>query len=206
MKNWTRTSLIFLAFSIGACESQAPTAPTSLGPATVGVSSGTVSGTSASGALGIRGGQGKGKSNDGVVFKVNTLLADCPDDDNAWFSSSSGDNNRTGLYVRWTDLTVKTKPFEGYESVTLDNDAQANVLDDKGVIHTVVLYIRNASGIKFKTDPLPIFPTVPVDLVNEFTIPVRDRAATVHQLKRPAGGPVVDTVGTICVGDLVFTP
>ena len=74
MKNWTRTSLILLAFSIGACESQAPTAPTSLGPAAVGVSSGSVvSGTSASGALGVRGG---GRKGDGVVFEVDATLGD----------------------------------------------------------------------------------------------------------------------------------
>ena len=92
MKNWTRTSLIFLAFSIGACESQAPTAPTSSltqSGALATDAQGQVTSLTAAGAGDIqqaKGGKGGGKQ--GTVTYTFKVVPDtfCNGDSSAWHS------------------------------------------------------------------------------------------------------------------------
>ena len=231
MKSWTRTSLILLALSIRACESQAPTAPTS---------SLTQSGALASGAQGqmttVTGGgtgdiqQARGgkecvegdtrpkcneqppeeNNNDKVRYLVNAVLAGpctTTNKDNAWFSTSSALTHQNGsLNPRWGPgpggLTVTTS---APDSVPLMNDAFVVVLADKlegqpSQIIAVDLFIKDAAFTQYETDRLFISPAVPVDSVNGFTIRVRQNPVSVYE------GKTGTSVGTICVGDRVFTP
>ena len=228
MKSWTRTSLILLAFSIGACESQSPTAPTSsLTPsgALATGAQGQVTSLTAVGAGDIQQAKGgkpceegdtrpkcndEGNDNNKVAYSVKATKGDCNDPLwNAWIGAD-GVTGEKGLFVRWgdDDLTVTTVPLpgSGFALVLLHNNAIANVIDKKGQIVGVDLYIRDDNRTRYRTDRLPIFSTVTVDSVNGFTIHVNAPNATVFKLKTGSGGPVVGTVGTICVGDLDFTP
>ena len=65
--------------------------------------------------------------------------------------------------------------------------------------YLVDLFIKDAAFTQYETDRLFISP-VPVDSVNGFTIPVRQDGVEVYVGKTGA------FVGTICVGDLDFTP
>ena len=206
MKNWTRTSLIFLAFSIGACESQAPTAPTSLGPAAVGVSSGSVaSGTSASGALGVR--RGGKRKDDKPVFEVDAVLAwPCTalNASNSWVSTSPGLTGDGSLSPRWAqgDLTVTTVAPGG--GVFLTGRASVNVILGKD---KVALYMDTNIGlpnrVRYNTDALPIS-IVGDTSSGTFAIQVRADPVNVYPLTA-RGNKQGPSVGTICVGDLVYT-
>ena len=229
MKNWTRTSLIFLAFSIGACESQGPTAPTS---------SLTQSGALATGAQGqmttltdggtgdiqqARGGKpceegdtrpkcnDEGNDSNRVAYSVLAEKGSCPfrtaqDQANAWASGIPGFTREGDLHPRWTarQLTVSPKKEDGVLGAEL-RGVVVIVQADHGTIDRVTFYMRDDENIKHRSEGLTISP-VGVDPVNGFTINVDNPSVTVFKLKNPSGGPVVGTAGTICVGDLVYTP
>ena len=73
------------------------------------------------------------------------------------------------------------------------------------MIHTVVLGARDADGNRYKTAHAVRRENRRHPFSSSgFLVQVREREAIVHQLKKPAGGPVVDTVGTICIDDLDF--
>ena len=197
------SSALLLAVLGWACESQAPTAPTSLGPAAVGVSSGSVaSGTSASGALGVKPGGGRGKN--AVVFDVDALQHGCPVKTNALISDVPGQTaEKGGLQIRWEAGEVSVT----VSGVVLTGPAflNAGLVDNKGRIEAVALeMILDADGTRYSTGQIPIAPVTPS--AGGFEIHVHADNITVSQRKRRSGGPVVATVGTMCFGDLVFTP
>ena len=146
------SSALLLAVLGWACESQAPTAPTSLGPSIVGVSPGSVS--DASVALGVK----KGKN--AVVFMVDATLPDdfCTDEGNSpWFSTSPGmTRDKGGLNTRWVDgdLIVTVTDTEG-AILVLNNRAHAVVVTDrlgKGreQVRQIDLYISDRSGNRYR--------------------------------------------------------
>ena len=214
MKNWTRTSLILLAFSIGACESQTPTAPTSLGPAAAAVSSGSVaSGTSASGTLGVKGG-GKGKD-DKVAFDVDTTLGVgegvnggdfCTIPANAWFSiEPHGFTSKNTLFTKWPPGAVKVTTTGGPgDDVMLNGQSTSVGTDNKGQIVAVRLF-GGSGGVRHRTGTLAIIGAPLNPSPKGFTIHVHQAAADVFPTIAK-GNKTGAFVGTICVGDLVFEP
>ena len=234
MKNWTRTSLIFLAFSIGACESQAPTAPTSSLTQSGALATGaqgqmttvTDGGAGDSGIRQLKGGKPceegdtrpkcneeppDGNDNDKVRYFVNAVAGpSCSDPDNTWSSDptrSALTHQNGSLNPRWGNgaLTVTTKPDDGVGvPLMLMNDAFVVVLADRlkgqpSQIIAVDLYIKDEAFTQHETDRLFISP-VPVDSANGFTIPVQRDGVRVYEGKTGV------SVGTICVGDLKYTP
>ena len=229
MKNWTRTSLIFLAFSIGACESQAPTAPTSSLTQSGALATGaqgqmttlTDVGAGDSGIRQLKGGKPceegdtrpkcneeppDGNDNDKVRYFVNAVAGpSCSDPNNTWSSDptrSALTHQNGSLNPRWGNgaLTVTTKP----DDVPLMNDAFVVVLADRlkgqpSQIIAVDLYIKDAAFTQYETDRLFISPVL-VDSADGFTIPVQRDGVRVYEGKTGV------SVGTICVGDMVFTP
>ena len=212
MKNWTRTSLIFLAFSIGACESQAPTAPTSsLTPsgALATGAQGQVTSLTAVGAGDIQQAKGGkpgppgGKDNDKVTYSVEAVAPGCADG-NAWVLPNNGESE--GLFARWPDdLTVTTVAPGG--GVSLTGRASANVVLGKRPFDWVALYLDTNIGqpdrVRYNTDALPISIVGGLSS-NVFTIVVDAPFANLYPLTA-RGNKQGPSVGTICVGDLVYT-
>ena len=144
------------------------------------------------------------KDNDKVTYSVEAKQADCPNEVNAWTSTTDGETHHNGsLSPRWGpgDLTVTTKPADGM-GVPLMNDAFVVVLADKvkgqpSEIINVDLYIKNAAFAQYETDRLPATGT---PSPTGFTIEVGEPEANVYVGKTGL------FVGTICVGDLDFMP
>ena len=231
MKNWTRTSLLLLAFSIGACEGQGPTAPTS---------SLTQSGALATGAQGqmttltdggtgdiqqARGGKDcvkgdtrpkcneeppDGDGNDKVTYSVDAVAPPpslgCADW-NTWISSSPGFTHQNGsLSPRWGpgDLKVTTKPDVGMR-VPLMNDAFVVVFADKvkGQPSKII-----AVDLFIKDAAFAQYETD--RLFISLTVSVDSADGFTIPVQRDGvrvyEGKTDEFVGTICVGDLDFCP
>ena len=124
---------------------------------------------------------------------------------NAWVLPNNGESGE-GLFARWPDdLTVTTVAPGG--GVSLTGRASANVILGKKPFDKVVLYLDTNIGlpnrVRYNTDPLRILNIVDPSS-NTFTIEVRAAAAAVYPLTA-RGNKQGPSVGTICVGDLVFT-
>lgn len=121
---------------------------------------------------------------------------------NAWTSTTDGETHHNGsLNPRWGPgaLTVTTG---APGNVSLMNDAFVVVLADKlrgqpSEIIAVDLFIKDAAFTQYETDRLPASGT---PSPSGFTIEVRQNPVSVYVGKTGA------FVGTICVGDLDFTP
>ena len=225
MKNWTRTSLILLAFSIGACESQAPTAPTSSLTQSGALATGAQGQTTTLADVGARDsgiqqakggnpGPPGGKDDDkSVAYSVKATQGDCPsrNDDpvlnrndplwNAWTSDIPGFTSKNTLFTKWP-IGALTVTINGPGNIELKGKS-ATVGMHKGQIVKVGLY-GGFGGVRYTTGQLDI---TPFDNPSPNAFPIQVRQDGVHVYPLTAKGNKTGlSVGTICVGDLEFTP
>ena len=229
MKNWTRTSLILLAFSIGACEGQGPTAPTSSltqSGALATDAQGQVTSLTAVGAGDIqqaRGGKGGGK--DKVAYSVVLNAGDfCPSVPSTWESLSPANTSPTHLSAQWTVYTdpgrlqvcPENPDPQGGDPACLTIRGGVNFSTQGGdgrTITSLQLWIREdpdgSSKNEFFGETYTTGSLLPsgnqggnLDGSETVTVHVHDAFAELRPTKK--GGKIV--YGTSCVGDAVLTP
>jgi len=153
-----------------------------------------------------RGGHAGGVGQEKIPWNVDALAGDfcVPGDPANWVSTSAGTTDGTGFHVVWGDAIVVT-PDGGY---TLSDDAEMTAESRGGDIRSVRFWIDDVAGpdgIQHSSDDVSFDPPVVPD-ANGFTLHVHASALQVWRHKQHLGGPRVQMIGTICVGDLIFTP
>ncbi len=159
-----------------------------------------------------------GKGGDKTAYSVDavdhggpyispTLVSTCP--------GSTGENT---LYVEWPRfeqcIVISWNEFpdswtsETFAPYDLTDDPQLTVRKKRGMVIGVQFFIQDVDtpdGIFHSSDQIPVDP--PVDPSSEgFTLHLHADAVPVWRHKGHTGGPRVEMIGTISVGDIVFTP
>ena len=103
---------------------------------------------------------------------------------------------------------MTTKAVGGNAPVALNYLANANVGAHRGQIDFVVLYIRNqATNVNYTTGEISFTPSGPLlddgSVPDQFTITGEDNVLVYPLTAR--GNKKGPPVGTICVGDMVYT-
>jgi hypothetical protein len=148
----------------------------------------------------------KGGSQPGVSYLVSAVDHGGSYIHPTWTSTRDGTTSETTLFTTWTgDAIVVTPTGSAY---TLGDDAQMTTNLKAGRILGVTLYIQDVAGpagVQHETDRVilaaPVTPST-----SGFVLHVHRDAVPVYRLKGHTGGPRVGMIGTISVGDLVFTP
>ncbi len=106
-------------------------------------------------------------------------------------------------------ICVNVTPFKvGVESVTLYDDPQLYIREKKGKIVGVYFYAQDVDGpdgIQYSTKTVELESPVTPNVLG-FTIPVQRDDIEVWRHKTHNGGARVEMVGTICIGDIIYTP
>ena len=157
-------------------------------------------------------GGGNGKGDGKTAFWVDAVLHEGPYADPTLVSNCSGSTGETSLYARWPktcgdgQLAVEITPTGSDYALT--DDAQLNVIRKKGQIIAVELWIQDVDGpdgIQHSSERVPVDPSV-VPTSAGFTLHVHADNVAVWRHKGHTGGPRVGQIGTISVGDIIFTP
>ena len=123
-------------------------------------------------------------------------------------STCPGSTSGRNLYVEWPrgEDCITISPLGS--SYSLTNDPSLSVSMRKGGIFEIRLWIQDKEGpegIIHSTDKIPIDPPE-MPSPEGFTLHVHAEGVQVWQHKGHVGGPRVEMIGTISVGDIVFTP
>lgn len=142
----------------------------------------------------------------GTAYLVSAVNHGGPYVDPTWTSLRDGTTSETTLYTTWAgDAIVITPTGSPY---TLADDANMTIAQKSGTILGVTFYIQDVAGptgVQHATDRVTLAtPTTPS--VSGFVLHVHRDRVPVYRLKGHTGGPRVDMIGTISVGDVVFTP
>ncbi len=127
-------------------------------------------------------------------------------------STCPGVTGNTMFYVEWPrfdDCIVITPTPAGEDSYELTDDPQLIASMKRGeMIHSVRFFIQDQEGpdgIQYSSDPIPVDPPVKRSSAG-FTLHLHVDGVQVWRHKNHTGGPRVEMVGWISVGDIVFTP
>ena len=126
-------------------------------------------------------------------------------------STCSGLTGENSLYVKWPRfercIVITPLPPEGKPSYELSDDPQLNVMTKRGEVIAVQLYIQDEpgpDGIMHSSDHIPVDSVEPLSA--GFILHIHADNVQVWRHKGHTGGPRVEMIGTISVGDIVFTP
>ena len=184
--------ILFVAALCAACERErlAPAAPDSLGVVT---NQGTE----------VKGGSGGG----GNALVADVIVGDsaCPTSPSSPASTAPGDVSDF-YHVKWghTQSLLVTPAGSSY-SLTDDVTLNVRLKTSNMTLTAVTLYgqdVIGPDGIMHETDLIPINPQPAV--ATGFTLHVHAPGVTVYRLSGHTGGKRVGSIGTICIGDIVY--
>jgi hypothetical protein len=161
-------------------------------------------------SLAKKGGNDKGKER--IIYTIDIIPMKGTPLDNNLINNCPETRTERGYYnINWEGLTqcVILKPYtDGVASVTLTQDPQLWVKVKQGKIIGVYFFQQDVDGpegiqYSFKTVELksPVIPDA-----SGFTLQVQRDDIEVWKHKTHNGGARVEMVGTICIGDIVYTP
>ena len=149
-----------------------------------------------------------GKGGDKTAYSVDAVLDGGPYDSPTLVSTCPGSTGENSLYVVWPrhDGCMNIWPLgSDYE---LTDDPQLTVGKKRGKVIFVQFFIQDVigpNGIQHSSDQIPVDP--PVDPSSEgFTLHLHADGVPVWRHKGHTGGPRMEIIGTISVGNIVFTP
>ena len=162
-------------------------------------------------------GGGKDKGGDKTAYSVDAVDHGAPLNPDGTYtynsptlvSTCSGSTGETSLFVRWprspAQCIVVTPTGSSY---ALSDDPQLTVSKKRGKVIAVQFYIQDVAGpdgIMHSSDQIPVDPPV-APSSSGFALHVHADNVPVWRHKAHTGGPRVEMIGTISVGDIVFTP
>ena len=147
-----------------------------------------------------------GKGGDKTAYSVDAVLDGGKYDSPTLFSIDSGSTGENTLFVRWPFDAIEITPKGS--SYALTNDPQLTVSKKRGEVIAVQFYIQDVfgpDGIMHSSDQILVDPPV-TPSSDGFTLHVHADDVPVWSHKGHTGGPRVEEIGTISVGDIVFKP
>ncbi len=156
---------------------------------------------------------GKGKGKDKVVFSVKLVEADGFNPINPILLTGCDGWTDPGQYsINWERhdgcATITPTPAEGVGIVTLTDDPYMKVVVRRGRIIEIQFEEQDVigpEGIQYSTNKITIDPPI-VPNAEGFIIPVREDGIEVWRHKGHTGGPRVEMVGYISIGNIVYEP
>ena len=151
------------------------------------------------------------KKPDKAIFDVDAVSHGGPYDSPTLVSEPdrSGSTSNSTLFVKWPSDAINITPkwiSENYEPYALTDDPQLSFSKKKGKIIAVHFWIQDIRGPKgilhsAKITVDPPFPPSPAG----FTLHLHADGVEVWRHKGNKGGQKMEMIGTISVGDIVFT-
>lgn len=195
-----RSAILFVAVVPAACE-QSRLMPTS--PDRLALISPDSLAIATNQTTEVKGGKGGG--GDALVADVIVGDSACPASPSSLASTAPGDVTDS-FHVRWghtqgLNVTPDGSSYSLTDDVTLNMRLRTNNM----TLTSVTLFgqdIIGPDGIQHETDAIPISPQ-PV-LATGFTLHVHAAGITVYKLSGHTGGKRVGSIGTICIGDVVY--
>lgn len=192
-----RSLVLLLAAFMWSCQEQG----------SVPVASDTAEGLATLEKKGGTPGPPDGGGDDKVVFDVEAVWHGGPYAAPTLVSTCLGSTDGKGLSVTWPrhagcmDIT----PLGGY---LLTDDPNLLVTTKKGKIISVQFWIQDVigrEGVQHKSEEISVDPSVEPSS-SGFILHIHQDNVPVYRLKGHTGGPIVEEIGTISVGDFVYTP
>lgn len=160
------------------------------------------------GGKGGGGGNGGGGGKTNVAFTVTATLGDfclagAPEN---FVSTRSATTSTTSLWTTWEGDGVVVKPAGS--SVLLGDDASLVPEKKKKDLVALIMSIQDISGpdgMYHSVDNIPLAESAQ-ESPEGFTLHVHADKVDVWRHTGHMGGPRVEVVGTICVGDIVYKP
>lgn len=187
-------AILFVAALSAACERErlTPTAPDRVVAA-------TNDGTD------VKGGGGQEGGGDALVADAIIGDSGCPAAPSTLQSTSPGDS-QAFFHVLWkhTRGLIVTPAGSSY-SLTDDVSVFTRFKTSDSTLNAVTLYgqdVEGPAGIQHETDMIPI--TSQAAFATGFTLHVHRSGVTVYRQSGHTGGRRVGSIGTICIGDIVY--
>ena len=150
----------------------------------------------------------EGKGNPKTVFEVEAVSDGGPYNSPTLVSTCSGSTDGKTLFVVWPRDAVCIRITPLGSSYELTDDPQLAVVQRKGKVVAVKFYIQDTEGpegILHESERMSVTPPVEPSS-SGFTLQIQQDDVPMYRLKGHVGGPRVEQIGTISVGDFVFTP
>ena len=150
-----------------------------------------------------------GKGGDKTAYSVDAVDDDGPYVSPTLVSTCPGSTGENTLFVSWPRSPAQCIVITPTESsYALTDDPQLTVSKKRGKVIAVQFYIQDKpgpDGIMHSSEQIPVDPPV-TPSSSGFTLHVHADNVPVWRHKGHTGGPRVEMIGTISVGDIVFTP